>query len=60
MENFIFRAVEDVWGTVRDGGGMGRLLVGFGDGSAEFNGAGSNGFANGDKVDSMLAFGLKV
>ena len=60
MENFIFCAVEDVWGTVRDGGGMGRLLVGFGDGSAEFNGAGSNGFANGDKVDSMLAFGLKV
>ena len=39
---------------------MGRLLVGFGDGSAKFNGAGSNGFANGDQVDSMLTFGLKV
>ena len=26
----------------------------------EFYGAGSNGFANGDKVDSMLAFSLKV
>ena len=54
---------EGVCGIVQGGGlinGTGELLVGCGGGSAEFNSAGSNGFANGDKVDSILAFGLMV
>ena len=36
--------------------GKGELLVGCSGGSADFNDAGLNGFANGHKFDLMLVF----